>query len=154
MSEAPTKCWCGGRVAPAVAFPMNGTPYICLDSKFHDPTATGRPDKIEKIYIAGPMTGYPDCNYPEFHRVDEALRTAGYDVVNPASFGEGRHYVDFIREDLRMMLDCHAVATLNNWWESVGARNEVQVAGVLKMPVKPWQTWVLESSMKSLRETP
>jgi hypothetical protein len=63
--------------------------------------------------------------------------------------GTEAHYVDFIREDLRMMLDCHGVATLDNWWESTGARNEVNVAGILKMPVRTVADW-LERAAREL----
>lgn len=130
------RCWCGGDVQG-----LSGQLY-CADSKFHDPTATGRPDRVRRLYVAGPMSGYPECNYPAFNDVAEKLRMVGYDVVNPAEFGTGRHYVDFIREDLRLMLDCDGVALLEGWWESTGARNEVQVAGLLKMACRPWQEWV------------
>lgn len=128
------KCWCGGKVV--------GT--ACVDSRFHDPLATGtrEPEDITKLYVAGPMSGYPESNYPLFNRVSELLRQAGFEIVNPAEFGNGKHYIDFLREDLRLMLDCHGVAVLDKWWESTGARNEVQVAGVLKMPVHPWADWL------------
>jgi hypothetical protein len=132
-----SQCWCGGLVVRSA----------CVDSEFHDPSATGRPEKIERLYIAGPMTGYPECNYPAFNAAAKFLRQDGFDVVNPAEFGArdlrvGVHYVDLIREDLRLMLDCHGVATLDGWWESVGARNEVMVAGVLKMPVRTIDEWL------------
>jgi hypothetical protein len=66
-------------------------------------------------------------------------------VVNPAEVVRSvaqAHYVDLIREDLRLMLDCHGVALLEGWWESTGARNEVSNAGILKMPVRPWAEWL------------
>lgn len=133
------RCWCGGAVARV--FEQGEYRTICMDSSFHDPTADGRPGKVRKLYVAGPMSGYKDNNYPLFARVSADLRRLGYEVVNPAEYGEGRHYVDFLREDLRFMLDCQGVAVLDNWWESIGARNEVSVAGLLKMPVRPWQEW-------------
>lgn len=135
-----TRCWCGGQIA------WDGVKARCYDSRFHDPAATGEPTQIQTIYVAGPMTGYPDCNYPAFHEAAQALRDVGFTVVNPAdglAEGEGLHYVDFLREDLRAMLDCDAVATLENWWGSVGARNEIQVAGLLKMPIRPVDEWVM-----------
>lgn len=131
------KCWCGGPVSSFTG------ELRCNDSSFHDPAATGKRDVVTKIYIAGPMSGYPECNYPAFNEAEIELLEHGYEVVNPASVHVERcHYTDLIREDLRVMLDCHAVATLEGWWESVGARNEVQVAGILKMPVRSIGEWL------------
>lgn len=33
-----------------------------------------------RIYLAGPMTGYPKLNHPLFHSEAERLRRLGYDV--------------------------------------------------------------------------
>ena len=136
------RCWCGGHIViPAWGEPGKGR---CFDSVAHDPNATGRPRQIKKIYIAGPMTGYAQCNYPAFDFAAKKLEEAGYEVVNPALISaglEGTHYVDHLREDLRAMLDCDAVALLEGWWESGGARNEVNVAGLLKMPVRTVEEW-------------
>lgn len=136
-----TKCWCGGKVDKG----LSGVNEIdvCRESEFHDPFSDGRPKAITTLYVAGPMSGYPESNYPEFNRASARLRAAGFEVVNPAEIHLERcHYVDLIREDLREMLDCHGVATLDNWWESPGARNEVSCAGLLRMPVRPWVEWV------------
>lgn len=116
----------------------------CQDSEYHDPTATGNPGEIRVLYVAGPMSGYRDNNHPAFNAAADRLRAACWQVVNPATdvAGNERHYVDFIREDLRLMLDCDGVAMLDNWWESTGARNEVQVAGLLKMPCRTVEDWL------------
>lgn len=37
-----------------------------------------------KIYLAGPMSGLPDLNYPEFNRVTALLEGVGLKVRNPA----------------------------------------------------------------------
>lgn len=140
-SKGVDLCWCGGEVA------LLDKPF-CVESDMHDPYATGRPERITRLYIAGPMTGYPQCNYPAFDEAEVALLAMGYEVVNPASFGSrGGHYVDLLRDDLRAMLDCHAVATLEGWWESGGARNEVHVAGLLKMPIRTAQEWIIRSDV-------
>ena len=39
------------------------------------------------VYIAGPMTGLPDLNYPAFNAAEEALTAAGHAVLNPARNG-------------------------------------------------------------------
>lgn len=137
---AAPRCWCGG----ATDIVSMDQPRVCLDSVYHDPEATGRPEKVRRLYVAGPMSGYPKNNYPAFNEVASKLRNLGYEVTNPAEygFGSGRvHYTDLLREDLRLMLECDGVATIDHWWESNGARNEVQVAGLLKMPVRSWIEW-------------
>lgn len=133
-----TKCWCGGNAYTEISLNKK----VCAASKFHDPMSDGRPKEIRKIYIAGPMSGLPECNYPAFHKAEAFLKDLGFEVVNPAhSEVEDGHYVDFLREDLRWMLDCDAVAILPGWWDSVGARNEVNVAGLLRMPVRTAAEW-------------
>ena len=41
-----------------------------------------------RVYIAGPMTGIPQYNFPEFDRVATLLRAMGYDVVSPAELDD------------------------------------------------------------------
>lgn len=129
-------CWCGADTA------MWQGVITCTGSQYHDPTATGRPTEINRLYISGPMSNLPECNYPEFNRVADKLRPH-YGVVNPAEFGaDNSHYVDLLRDDLTELLKCDGVALLDNWWESAGSRLEVHIAGHLMMPVKPWAEWL------------
>ena len=39
---------------------------------------------IKKLYLAGPMRGYPEDNYPHFNEMAAELRKLGYAVFNPA----------------------------------------------------------------------
>lgn len=135
-----TTCWCGGEVA---AIDHENT--ACLESRLHDPLATGEPESVTRLYVAGPMSGYADCNYPLFNRVADKLRGHGWEVVNPAEVHLNRqhHYVDLIREDLKQMLTCDGVATLDDWERSKGASNEVRVARFLNMPVQGWREFCL-----------
>lgn len=129
------KCWCGGKISI-----RDGS---CRESAFHDPFSDGRPKEIRRLYIAGPMSSYPENNYPAFNDAAKRLMDVGFEVVNPAGVHlEKCHYVDLLREDLRVMLECHGVAVLESWWESTGARNEVQVAGLLRMPIRTVDHWL------------
>lgn len=38
----------------------------------------------KSIYIAGPMSGYPEWNYPAFHEAAKKLRSEGWTVYSPA----------------------------------------------------------------------
>lgn len=121
----------------------------CKESEFHDPLATGTRDVITRLYVAGPMTGYDECNYPLFNQTAESLRAYGYEVENPAEATiKAAHYVDFLRADLQALLTCHGVALLDGWEHSTGARNEAMVAGVLRMPVKPVLYWLDRAVME------
>lgn len=94
-----------------------------------------------RLYLAGPMTGYPDYNYPAFHRAADRLRADGHDVVSPAELDDPSHtpgdwtWDAYLRRDLAHLLDCGAVAVLPGWRASKGATLETQVAAALGMPV-------------------
>ena len=46
--------------------------------------------KPKRIYIAGPMTGHAEHNFPAFHAAAKRLHEAGWEVVNPADNFGGR----------------------------------------------------------------
>ena len=86
------------------------------------------------VYIAGPMTGLPEFNYPAFHAAAAAWRRNGWDVLNPAeNFGGDtpRHYCEYMRAALLMLAQAEAIAFLPGWAESRGARFERGVALML-----------------------
>lgn len=91
-----------------------------------------------KIYLAGPMTGYKDLNFPLFHSEAARLRKAGYEVVNPAEInvGQSADWSDCMRLDIAELVKCQGVAMLPGWTTSRGARLEVQIASTLGMPTK------------------
>ena len=115
---------------------------LCADVPTHDPLATGEPLRVRRLYVAGPMSGLPECNYQAFNRAAEALREAGYEVVNPVDVGERSGYRELLKDDLIAMLSCQGVATLRGWEHSTGARNEVMVAGVVALHVKTVGYWL------------
>lgn len=95
-----------------------------------------------KLYIAGPMTGLPGLNFPEFFRVEAALRAAGYDVVNPARLGNSSEsWEKNMRRAVAAMLGCCGIALLDSWPSSRGARIEYGLARALGIPAFPWAEW-------------
>lgn len=48
-------------------------------------------DVQKTIYVAGPMQGYPEFNFPTFNAVAWALRQDGHTVFNPAEKDIERH---------------------------------------------------------------
>ena len=101
-----------------------------------------------KIYIAGPMSGVEDWNFPAFFEAERQLLELGHEVVNPAhndgstyeealaSANAGKHSWDwYMRRDLTNLITCDAVCLLPEWRNSKGASLEVQVAKGLDMPL-------------------
>ena len=89
----------------------------------------------DKVYIAGPMSGYEEFNFPAFNRVEELLRgTYGYKhVVNPAKLHRATNlpWVEFLKRDLLELITCDAVFLLEGWEKSRGATLEAFVAYAL-----------------------
>lgn len=98
------------------------------------------------IYISGPMTGYPDHNFPAFESAANRLRLIGHDVVSPHELdpSTNKQWADYLRADLLAMLErCDAVATLHGWEKSRGATLEVHVATALGMRVESVDWWAI-----------
>ena len=89
------------------------------------------------IYLSGPMTGYPEENYPAFHAHATSLRDLGYQVLNPAETGGGQHMprASLIAIDMGYIREADALVVLPGWSRSQGALLEIMYADVLGKPV-------------------
>ncbi len=110
-----------------------------------------------RVYLAGPMAGFPAFNYPMFHRYAAGLRGLGHFVFNPAERDE-RNGVDISRnnktgdikqaeaegfslreamaEDTAFLCtDAEAIAMIPGWERSMGAYAEWALARALGLPV-------------------
>jgi Domain of unknown function (DUF4406) len=92
---------------------------------------------MKRIYIAGPMTGLPDFNYPTFNREAERLRALGYHVENPAENPEPpcKSWSGYMRMALAQLVTCDVVALLPGWHSSRGAVIEHQTANSIEIGV-------------------
>lgn len=92
---------------------------------------------MKRIYISGPMTGLPDLNFPAFHAAAKALREIGYEVVNPAEVNPDaeKAWQECMRDDIRALCDCDAIALMDGWEASKGAHLELHIAHRLGMEV-------------------
>ena len=83
-----------------------------------------------RVYIAGPMTGIPEMNFPAFHAVAAALRALGHEVVNPAELNPdtSKSWAECMRVDIAQLVTCDAVALLPGWSQSRGVAIEFQLA--------------------------
>jgi hypothetical protein len=104
-----------------------------------------------KIYIAGPMSGVEDFNFPLFFETEKKLKELGYEVINPAhNDGETveealasagtperptNSWAYYMRRDLPSVLSVDALCVLPGWQRSKGASLEVQVAQALGLPI-------------------
>lgn len=71
-----------------------------------------------RIYIAGPMTGIADWNFPAFDAAAAAWRAAGWDVENPAEHFDRDTtlpYSTYVESDIKCLAACDAVALLPGW---------------------------------------
>ncbi len=97
-----------------------------------------------KIYLAGPMRGYPLYNFGEFFRVAIALRKLGHTVENPAEYDmalglnpaielDDPDQIPFnmeavLKQDFEKILASDAICFLPGWEKSTGALAERIVA--------------------------
>ena len=112
---------------------------------------------MHKIYIAGPMSGYPNFNFEAFDRVETALIAAGFEVVNPARHSrimlkkiakQGRSfnqddYRKVLRYDIGKLRECQGIYLLRGWERSYGAKRELCYAlrhnkNVVLEPCQEW----------------
>jgi|SRR6478736_7495405 len=106
---------------------------------------------VERVYIAGPMTGYPDLNFPAFHAAAFDYRNRGCHVENPAEINGGdaeiaawelmddeqrqEHYAACIRKDITHLITCETIVLLPGWENSRGAKLEYHTASMLGLSV-------------------
>lgn len=92
------------------------------------------------IYIAGPMSGLPEYNYPAFMAAAVMLAETHPDalIVNPAENFEretGLPYPTYIRRSFEQVLSATHLYVLAGWENSQGARAEIAMAGLLDLPI-------------------
>lgn len=90
-----------------------------------------------KVYIAGPMTGYPDLNFPAFNKEAAKLRKKGYTVINPAEVNPDvtMAWAECMRKDIAELVQCDAIKLLKGWENSKGATLEHHIAERLELKI-------------------
>jgi len=93
--------------------------------------------RIGRVYVAGPMTGLPERNFPAFNQEAERLRAEGLQVLNPADHGivDGADWADYLRHDIAGLASCERIHLLRGWTKSKGACLEMTIAKALGMTV-------------------
>lgn len=109
-----------------------------------------------KVYVAGPMRGIKDFNFPAFHECAAMLRELGYTVRNPAEHdeeqgfdpvGDGDRWQESqldlresMRWDLSAVLWADAIVVLPGWRNSYGVGVELTVAREVGTPILDAET--------------
>ena len=106
------------------------------------------------IYIAGPMRGVPEFNFPSFYEAEEMLKKQGWNVFNPArndvenyglnttglkgDMGELPEFNlrDALAWDMQRICESGAIYMLQGWEHSTGARAEHALAIALGLDVE------------------
>ena len=83
-----------------------------------------------KVYISGPITGIDFGNRFAFSCARNALELCGYEVVDPSEvkLDDEATWTDYMRADLKLLLDCDFIYMLDGWEDSKGARIERELA--------------------------
>lgn len=94
-------------------------------------------DFEKTFYLAGPMTGYPEYNYPAFEDAKRALENSGLKIVSPheaawpenaESMGEEQLWRLMMEATNRMLARCDGIILQKGWPRSSGCRIELQHA--------------------------
>lgn len=107
-----------------------------------------------KLYIAGPMRGRREFNFPAFLRTDDRLQEFGHETFNPAANDLAKGFVpigltgnedlselgfdlrESLAEDVEYIArEADGIVVLPEWYRSAGARAEVSLALALGLGV-------------------
>lgn len=100
-----------------------------------------------RLYLAGPMRGYPLFNFPAFDEYAHWLRDMGHVVLSPAEHDredgldetaerlDGFDLHAAMRWDLTAVLSVDAVAVMPGWQQSAGVGIELTVARAVGLPI-------------------
>jgi hypothetical protein len=122
-----------------------------------------------KLYLAGPMTGYPQFNFPAFDQWARALRYHGFDVTSPAEedpievqaiarasvTGNPAELPKFdgplptALRNVSNVFDCDGVALMPGWERSSGSAHEIATAARFGLPVAPVQLWLAATDFQA-----
>jgi hypothetical protein len=113
----------------------------------------------KSVYVAGPMTGYPEFNFPAFNTVAARLRGEGWIVYNPAEKESEKGLDDEARKtgdaklaiengfdfrevymwDINKVINSDAIYMLPGWENSPGACGEHAVAVAMRRHYPDYQ---------------
>jgi hypothetical protein len=111
---------------------------------------------INTIYISGPMTDYPEFNYPAFFAKEEELEGLGYKVQNPARNkptkrnGSKKTWAEFMKDAFDMLSKSTHIYFLEGWESSPGA--QIEAIAAKRMGIKVLPTTVMNIELPEITE--
>lgn len=109
------------------------------------------PNGRTRVYLAGPMRGIPQFNFPAFDAAARQLRALGFHVISPheedirqdkldvtthKDFNNPpKDFAHYMQRDLALVCSVDVVAVLPGWAASKGAALEVHVARQCGKPI-------------------
>ncbi len=139
--------------------PLNDIPEFAAGKPLEADPLHERPAYQKYIYLAGPMSGKPEFNFPAFHEAAGQLRDKGHIVFSPAEkdmeeYGDDAPWMsdpngdiddataagfdlnEAMKQDLTWICDeADAIAMLPGWEHSSGARTEHTLACCLRLEI-------------------
>lgn len=104
-------------------------------------------------YLCGPMSGYPQANFPAFYAAAKDLRARGYDIISPAELDDQedvdaalasvsglpsdfrKTWGQYLSRDVLIVSEqCDGIIFLPDWFRSRGARLEAFVGCLSQRP--------------------
>jgi len=108
-------------------------------------------ERVTRVYIAGPMSGHEDLNFPAFHAAAAEYRTRGAFVINPAEINSAEvqtamsgtltaeqyhaHWARCMKKGINALMTCDGIVMLPGWQKSRGAKLERHIARNLGLTI-------------------
>ncbi len=122
-------------------------------------------DDTKTLYIAGPMRGIAEYNFPAFFEAENQLKSMGYKVLSPAtqdvkegfkthtpeSTLTGEDYERWIKRDMDMVTKSDGICVLPGFEKSKGAQVEVAMARFLNKPVYEYPSMAVLGVTKNIK---
>lgn len=110
-----------------------------------------------KVYISGPITGIAFGNRFAFMCARCGLELCGYEVVDPSDvkLDDDATWADYMRADLKLLLDCDYIYMLEGWEDSKGARLERELAerlGIEQVDIDQERERLLAMPLRSIAD--
>ncbi len=92
---------------------------------------------MEKIYISGKITGLSIDEAMDNFCKAEFKMSDYFEVVNPLKIehNHDKSWLNYMKNDIKALMDCDAIYMLSNWTDSRGAEIERRIAIDLGMKI-------------------